>query len=223
VPRQELHDLEVRDRLARRVGVERHARRLAPVAADRRLDPSAARARAAPHERQVLPLDLALTQRRLEPLVCLVRAGHDQQPRRVAVEAVDDARPVRVLPARRLPDEPVDERARASAGAGVHGDAGGLVDDEQVLVLEGDAQRDVLLLERRSLRLGLERELLSPAELVTLRRRSAVEGDPTAFDQALGRRARAHLGQRGEEPVEPEPGRLVRNAKPQGDQSPAAS
>ena len=46
-------DLEVRDGVARRVGVERVPRRLAAVAADRRLDPPRARARPAADERQV--------------------------------------------------------------------------------------------------------------------------------------------------------------------------
>src|SRR5207249_8461605 len=45
VAAQQLDDLEMRDGLARRVRVERVARRLAAVAADRRLDPPRARAR----------------------------------------------------------------------------------------------------------------------------------------------------------------------------------
>src|SRR2546422_9670612 len=45
VSRQELHQLEVRHRLARRVRVERVTERIAPVAPDRRLDPPAARPR----------------------------------------------------------------------------------------------------------------------------------------------------------------------------------
>ena len=41
-----------------------------------------------------------------------VGAGDDQKPGRVAVEAVDDPRPLGFLPARdRVREEPVDERA----------------------------------------------------------------------------------------------------------------
>ena len=57
--REELLDLEVRDRLARRVGVERVAAAVAAVAADRRVDRPAARARPAAHEGQVPALELA--------------------------------------------------------------------------------------------------------------------------------------------------------------------
>ena len=51
-------DLEVRDRVARRVGVGRHPRAHAPVPADRRLDRPGARRRAALDERDVLARDL---------------------------------------------------------------------------------------------------------------------------------------------------------------------
>src|SRR6185295_2379336 len=44
MPREELDELEVRDRVARLVGVERVAHRLTAVAADRGLDTTAARA-----------------------------------------------------------------------------------------------------------------------------------------------------------------------------------
>ena len=54
VPRQQLLDLEVRDRLARRVGVERVPQRVAPVAPDRGVDRAAPRPRPADDEREVL-------------------------------------------------------------------------------------------------------------------------------------------------------------------------
>src|SRR5204862_4087936 len=57
---QQLDDLEMRDRLARSVRVERVARRVAAVAADRRLDPPRARARPPGDEREVLALHLPL-------------------------------------------------------------------------------------------------------------------------------------------------------------------
>src|SRR5215831_20739053 len=58
VPWKELDDLEVRDRLTRRVRVERVAHRVAPVSPDRCLDPAGPRARAADDEREIVPLEL---------------------------------------------------------------------------------------------------------------------------------------------------------------------
>jgi hypothetical protein len=68
-------------------------------------------------------------------------------------------------------------------------DACGLVDDEQVLVLEGDPQRDVLPLDRPGLGLRLELDVLPAPELLALRRRDPVDGDVPALDQALSRGA----------------------------------
>src|SRR5690242_910966 len=93
VPVEQALDLEVRDRLARRVGVERVACRLAAVAADRRFDPPGPRARAAADERLVATLELAPPDELLQLLVGLLAAGDDQKAGRVAVEAVDDPRP----------------------------------------------------------------------------------------------------------------------------------
>src|SRR2546423_506204 len=57
VTRKELDDLEVRDRLARRLGVERPAKWIAAVAADRCLDAAATRPRPAHDEREVMTLE----------------------------------------------------------------------------------------------------------------------------------------------------------------------
>ncbi len=112
VARQLLGDLEVGHGVARRRGVERVLRPVAPVAADRSLDPAGARARAAHDERQVLPLELVRAHQLLEAPVRLGRAGDDEQPRGVPVEPVDDPGPVRLLAARGLVrQQAVDERA----------------------------------------------------------------------------------------------------------------
>src|SRR2546430_1423058 len=55
VLRQQLLDLEVRDRLLRRLGIERAAHGVAPVAADRGIDRAAPRARAAADQGEVFP------------------------------------------------------------------------------------------------------------------------------------------------------------------------
>jgi hypothetical protein len=108
----------------------------------------------------------------------LLRARDDEQARRVAVEAVNDAGPVGILAAGRPTEQPVDESASSPPGSWVDDHPGGLVDDEQVLVLEGDSERDVLVLERLRRTLRLELECLSPGQAVALRPLRAVDGDP---------------------------------------------
>src|SRR6185436_21167525 len=76
-----------------------HAADVVAVTADGSVDGAAARRRAPAHEGDVLALDLAgahlLAQRR----VGLVAAREHEQARRVAVEAVDDARALLVVTA----------------------------------------------------------------------------------------------------------------------------
>ena len=86
-------DLEVRDRLARLVGVGRDPRAHAAVAAERGVDRARARRRAALDEREVLARDPRAP--RASPCSAAwtgSRARDDEQARRVAVEPVDDAR-----------------------------------------------------------------------------------------------------------------------------------
>ena len=64
-----------------------------------------------------------------------------EQARRVAVQPVHDARALGIGPARDAPRERLDERPVGVAVAGMHDDARGLVDHEQVLVLVGDPVR----------------------------------------------------------------------------------
>ena len=85
-------------------------------------------------------------------------------------------------------------------------DAGGLVDDEQVLVLPGDLERNgVVGHERARDRCGrLVRQLLPALEPVALHARLlAVDRDETFGEHPLGDRARADVVERREEPVEP--------------------
>ena len=82
VPVEQALDLEVRDRLARRVGVERVARRLAAVAADRRLDPAGPRARPTADERLVAPLERPRSDELLQPARTPPRCGRRRAGRR---------------------------------------------------------------------------------------------------------------------------------------------
>ena len=205
VPGQQLDHLEVCDRLARRVRVERLARRLGPVAPDRRLDPPAARARPTADERQVFALEPVAADERLQAAVCPFRPRHDHEPGRVPVEPVDDPGPIGLVASGRPPEQPVDERAGRVSGPRVDGDAGRLVDDEQLLVLVGDAK-----IERGRDELGrrgrLEFDLLPRLQSVRLRPRRTVDAYVARVQQPLGGRARADLDEPGEETVEPQPG-----------------
>ena len=94
VSRQQLHELEVRHRIARRVRVQRVTERISPVTPDRRLDATRARTRVPDDEREVVALELSPAHERLQTAVRLLGAGDDHQAGRVAVEAMDDSRPV---------------------------------------------------------------------------------------------------------------------------------
>jgi hypothetical protein len=104
-------------------------------------------------------------------------------------------------------EQAVDERAARMARGGMHDDAGRLVDYEQVLVLVGDPQLDVLWNELGRLRLGkLDLDRLSALQPPAFDGRLAAEPNGSRGDQALGGTARPDLGQFGEETVEPRPG-----------------
>ena len=216
VPRQQLLYLEVRHRLARRVRVERLPHRIATVAADRRVDRPAAGLRPADDECEVLARQRARLHQLLEPPVRLGRAGDDEQPRRVPVEAVDDPRPFRLLPALDVVGEqPVDERSLRMAGRRMDDETGRLVDDEQVLVLVRHGEVDLLRDEPARPRRGrLELELLAADEPVALRTRPPVDEHAAVLDQPLGDRPRPDLRKQREEAVEPRPASLLRDAQP---------
>src|SRR5262249_31053676 len=78
-----------------------------------------------------------------------------------------------------------------------------LVDDQQVLVLVCDPERDVLAHDLGLRRRGLELDRLAAFEPVAFRASRAVHLDGACLQQSLRRRAGADLGQRGEEAVEP--------------------
>ena len=125
-----------------------------------------------------------------QPLMRDVGLGDDQQARRVLVDPVDDARPRHAADARQLAaamvEQRVDQGPVAIARGRMDDQSGRLVDDQQMLVLEDDRQRDVLRLvvRRRRLRHGEEKRS-SP--------RTLVAGSRTALAVAL--RAR-RCGQR---------------------------
>ena len=91
---------EVRARLARVGAADRHARAHARVAPDRGLDRPRARRRAALDERQVLAFDQPLGERRLQQPWASSRARHHEQARGVAIQPMDDSRPLGIAAGR---------------------------------------------------------------------------------------------------------------------------
>jgi len=87
-----------------------------------------------------------------------VLSGDHEEAARVAVEAMNDAGPAHTGDpaeggAAVAPEEGVDEGPALMAGRGVDHQPGGLVDNEQVVVLVHDGHRDIRLrLRRRRLR-----------------------------------------------------------------------
>ncbi|MGY4422512.1 hypothetical protein ACVWY2_004961 [Bradyrhizobium sp. JR6.1] len=83
-------------------------------------------------------------------LMGVVVLGNHHQPCGVLVEAVHDARPLDSADARQaaaaMRDQRVDQCSRGVAGRGMHDEAPRLVDDDDVVVLEHDIERDVLAL-----------------------------------------------------------------------------
>ena len=215
VPRQQLLDLEVRHRLARRVRVERLPHRVATVASDRCVDRPAAGARTADDEREVLARQLPRLHELLEPPVRLGRAGDHEQTRRIAVEPVDDPRPLRLVAALDVVrEQPVDERSLRVARRRMDDEARRLVHDEQVLVLvrnrELDRFRDEAARPRRR---RLELELLAACEPVALRPRPSVDEHAAALEQPFGDGAGPDLRKQREKAVEPRPAGVLRDGQ----------
>ena len=130
------------------VGHDRHLRPVLRVAPDRRLDAADGGGHAALDERQVRLLDPAGLELGHDRGLRRVGPGDHQQPARIAVEAMDDARPLDAGDAApglavAVRQERVDQRAARMTGRRVDDEAGRLVDDQQVVVLVDDPQRDV--------------------------------------------------------------------------------
>jgi hypothetical protein len=214
VLRQQSLDLEVCDRVPRGVGVEGLAERIVAVAPDWSLDPASVRAGPPPDECEVAPLDQPFADEVLQPPVGLLGASDDEQPRRIPVEPVDDPRPLGDIPSRDSSlQQCVHERPAPVAGRRVNDEPRRLVDDQEMLVLVGDAELSLLGFESAFGFDGwLDLEQLAPLEPVTLRSLRAVDPDRARCNETLRASSRADLRQRRDEPVEPLPGRLAGNA-----------
>src|SRR5690606_34375323 len=120
--------------------------------ADRKIDRAAARLRHAPDNREI-----SARERTGAAMVCklfrelavrLVRFGNDEQPARVLVEAMHDAGALLAADAREarpaMGDQRINKRSFFISRGGMDDESGGLVDDDQLVVLEDDIEGNVL-------------------------------------------------------------------------------
>jgi hypothetical protein len=136
-----------------------------------------------------------------------VGEGNDKAAAGVLVEAMDDPGALLAADAGEggaVGEQGVDERVARVAGGGVDDEAGRLVEDEEIGVLEKDVEGDVLGLEEAGLGGGLgEGDERAGAELFAGLGRFSRERDVALLDEGL----EAGAGEVGyffcEEPVEP--------------------
>ena len=182
-----------RDRLAAPSGARRHFLAVHRVATDRRVD-SASGLHLAPDERDVLFLDLAVVKLPGQLLVSHIVLGDHHDARRAAIETVDDARPLLAADAAQIVDmmqQGVDEGSARVPGGRMHDHASRLVDDDDIVVLVQDRERQLFRSRNRIDRLRHHNsDALSPLHRLIGLRRTSGDLDVALLDQALDPSAR---------------------------------
>ena len=164
------------------------------------------------HERDVLALDATRPQHVGESLVGDRIARQHEQAGRVAIEPVHDPGALGILATGdAVRQQPVHERRLAQARCRVGDEAGRLVDDQQVVVLEHDVEIELDRLETGAWILERDLDQLAPAQPQRLPCDGPVDRDPACGHVAFGRGARADLVQLGEEAIEADAARIAGN------------
>ena len=187
---------------ARAAGEALEAGAAARIAADRRLDDEVGRG-GAEREGPVLALDGALLKLAHEVRLGGKRAGDDHEAGRVAVEAVDDARTGHLAELGIAPQQAVEQRAAGVARARMHDETGGLVDDDDRIVLVDHVELHVLLGREgeRLVKMGLleQRDLVALGDLLAhLLDDLAVHLDASLLDELL-QTSSGNIGHQGGE------------------------
>ncbi len=167
--------------------------------ADQGFDAAGYGAELAGHDGQVGLLHVARPERLLEPAAGLGVFGDDEDAGGVLVEAVDDAGAAVVLLGQEaflvMVDEGVDEGSMGAVVGGVDDQAGRLVDDHDVVVLEEDFEGDVFAEDfRRGAGRPGDGDAVASAEPFGRAGGAAVDGDQPGAHAALQVGAR-HLGE----------------------------
>ena len=186
---------------------------VARVAADGRVNDANGPLGRAPDQREIIAHQMHLAavvgEQGRQALMGRVGLGDDEQARRILVEPVHDARPTHAADARQgvaaMADQRIDERARLVACGRMHDEAGGLVDDDEVLVLEDDVERNILALGlgRGGLGNGDFDGLAGPHLGRRVGGRLAVDRHGAALDQRLDAGARHAVARARQKAVEP--------------------
>ncbi len=187
---QVLEHLEVRDRGARSLAIDRHPGAVARISTDGCVDGSRARRGNARHERSVLAANLAVDDGLLQAAERLIGAREHEEAAGVAVQAMHNAGALGWA-ARGLPGQQLHQRGAAVPGCRVHHHAGGLVDDQDcVIPIERRHALHMLLDGRRAVRWHCNGDLLARVhDDARFRDDGTVDGHLLLGDQALGLRA----------------------------------
>lgn len=198
-------DARVRPGLASRCD-HRHALAILRVTGNRRVDHDTTLVEMTPGERRISPMNPPSRDRGPESAVSQVRLGDDHEAGRIPIETVDDSGSALGTSGQgRAPrDERVDQRVVPMSGRWMYHEAGGLVDDRYVLILEEDLERNRGGSESAG-RLGIGKgddDSVSAGEKSGGASRRAVYGNRAARDQA-GRLGAGESQLIGEKAIEP--------------------
>ena len=148
----DLPDLVMRHRVPPPGGSHGHLQRIGRIAAKVGVDGALRPRRRAPDEGEIAPVEVTgppvIGELRREMLMRGIGLGGDEQAGRLLVEPVHDAGADHTADTgqarRAVMEQCVDERARRHAGAGMHDHPGRLVDDDQIVILMDDIERNGL-------------------------------------------------------------------------------
>jgi hypothetical protein len=148
----------------------------------------------APHERNVLLLDLSIGELPCQLLMGAVVLRHYHQPGRAAIEAMDDAGPQFAADTAQVFDvmeKRIHECSARMSGARVNDHAGGFVEDDDIPILEYDPDRKRLWFRESGSGCGNLDVVLLPRAYDRARTQGADgSADVAILDEALHIRAR---------------------------------
>ena len=138
-----------------------------------------------------------------QPLMRGIRLRYHQKARRVLVQPVHDSRAAHAADPRKfiaaMADQPIDERSRLMPARGVNNKPSGLIDDDEVVILEDDGEAKVLGLWRRieRRRQPQQSRLASAQQEAWIGHCGAVDRRMPLLDQALDPGARNVFSKKG--------------------------
>ena len=189
--RKRVYHKHLGERRAAAASRHRHLLAIDGMPSDRSVDLSRARPEVPPHDRVIDLADLARADLIGESPVRPVGFRQDEKSRCIFVQPMDHAGTILAPDTGKmdpLPEKGVDHRAVAVSRRGVHDDARVFVDNDDIGVLEDDAQRYVLGLGlgARALRRGdLDSDRLSCPDGMARRSAREIDEDGARLDQLL--------------------------------------